>query len=355
MTTLQFFNDNSTGCIDQSTWEEDILINEYDCNKNVNNDEFNDFGINSMFEKKECEHELFKYDQVSFSTVVDCLELDTIDEISLKIKVPNEIYKMLFSFYFITIILKTKSDFIKLVDSSLLDVCFISYLNNHTIEQDESIITIPLIQFNHLEHGYIYKLVKRKNIYISFRNFTNSGFNLVEKQLIDNIKVVFTGKKYYDFNLTNINSTKYYKQLDMNWYNAEYKNTGVYIHQISTKYQYITFSLLKKFNNKDKTSTDDINEYINNQPEIEDVIFQYENLVPWVYDLTYMKKIVLFGINIYILPLYPEFVNTNNIKYYMKNSNNGINEYINSYKIIIKINSLESYNLHLTFFGEWID
>jgi hypothetical protein len=67
-----------------------------------------------------------------------------------------------------------------------------------------------------------------------------------------------------------------------------------------------------------------------------------------------MKKIILFGINTYILPLYPEFINTNNILYYLKNSNNGIDPYTDPYKLIINTNiSTEKYDIYITFIGEW--
>jgi len=39
----------------------------------------------------------------------------------------------------------------------------------------------------------------------------------------------------------------------------------------------------------------------------------------------------------------------------MKNSNNNIDPYIDGYKIIIKINSTELYNLQITFLGSWVD
>jgi len=69
-----------------------------------------------------------------------------------------------------------------------------------------------------------------------------------------------------------------------------------------------------------------------------------------------MKKISLFGINTYIIPLYPEFVNITNALYYMKNSNKGIEPYSDQYKIIIKSNiDSDTYDLHITYFGEWAD
>jgi hypothetical protein len=68
-----------------------------------------------------------------------------------------------------------------------------------------------------------------------------------------------------------------------------------------------------------------------------------------------MNKMVLFGINIYILPLYPEFVNLNNIIYYLKNSENNLNLCNYDYHIKIKTNIVnEDYEIYFSFYGEWI-
>jgi len=352
MTTLQFLNERSTGIIDQSTWDDDVNTNEYYIKKTDKN-EFNDFN-SQLYLDKECEYVLKSEDISRYELQINELDIDVIDNILLKMKVSNEMYKLLFSSYYITIMIPTRSDSIKLVDSSLLNICLISHFNNYNIEEDENIITVPLIQFNHLEYGYLYRELKRKKIYILFRCYSNTEFKLVKFPVLDEIKVIFNGKKYYDYKLLDIKE-KYYKPIDMNWTILEYNIDGNYISRISTQYQFLTFSLIKNFMIND-ISVNDINEYINNQPEIEEIIFQHENTVPWVYDLKYMKKIVICDINVYILPLYPEFINTDNMIYYMKNSSNGIEPYIEPYKIIIKTNIIpESYNLYIGYFGEWCD
>jgi len=348
MTTLQFFNNNSTGKIDQSKWEEEILVNEYECKKVINDDISDD----SLYTEHTCEYDLITDNKIYYSLIIYELELDTIDNISLKITLSDEIYKILFSHYFIRIEIETNEENIILADTTILDICLLSYLNNYKIKEDNNTIIIPLLQFNHLKNGFVYKLIPTNNIIIYFKNECDE-FYIIRKQYIENIKIIFNGKKYNSFNDANIINS-YYKPIDINWNIFSYKPDGIYIKNISTQYQVITFSLIKKFDDK-VIIANEINEFINNQPEIEEISFQHENLVPWVYDITYMKKIVICGVNVYILPLYPEFINVKNILYYMKNSNNNIDPYIDGYKIIIKINSTELYNLHITFLGSWVD
>ena len=70
--------------------------------------------------------------------------------------------------------------------------------------------------------------------------------------------------------------------------------------------------------------------------------------------MKYMMQIELFGVNIYILPLYPEFTNLNNILYYLKHSDNGMEMHMDPYLIKIKTNiTNEKYDLYLSFIGEW--
>ena len=67
-----------------------------------------------------------------------------------------------------------------------------------------------------------------------------------------------------------------------------------------------------------------------------------------------MKEIILFGINIYILPLFPEFTNLENIIYQLKNSNNSIDMFNIDTKMNIKTNTnLDSYHIYLSFVGDW--
>jgi len=345
MTTLQFFNENSTAKINQSEWEEDIYIHDYNSKKSTDIVE-----TNELYIEKECEFELI-HNNDTFFKKINKLEIDTIDKICLKIKMNSEIYRVLFASYHISIGISSYTEMIKLVDSRLLDLCLISYLNNHLIECDENTIIIPIIQFNHITNGYLYRLINNR-IMVNFRDYSNETFNLVEKKIIESIKIIFYGKKYYNFNLKD----NYYKPMDMNWWKFNYNSNGNYISNVSTKYQFITFSLIKQFDLCGKLSINELNEIMDNQPEIEEVSFLYQDKLPWIYDINYMKKITLFGVNIYILPLFPEFINLENILYSMKNSSNSINPYIDRYKIKIKTNIInDQYMLYLTFFGEWID
>jgi hypothetical protein len=329
--------------IDQSNWDEIIYTNEYDTSKEIVKYEFNDFGINGLFTTVEEEYSLDYYTNTQYSTYISELNLDIIDSISLKIKLSNPIDKLLLFGFYIRIHTRAKSDHINILNTNLLDCTLLSYLNNHSIEDDENIITIPLIQFNTLEHGYLYTKTRRKGINVDFDNALSAYFlDSKYDDIITSVKIVFNGRKYYDFNeLMKVSKEKYYKPIDINWFYAPYNPDGVTINGIDTRYQFIVFKLIP-----DK----DYIEFIDNQPIVEKVFFDsYE------YDIKYMKQIILFGVNIYILPLYPEFTNLDNILYYLKNSKNGTELYLNEYKIKIKTNIVnEKYDLYLSFFGEWI-
>jgi hypothetical protein len=138
MTTLDFLNSYSTSIIDQSTWDEEILKNEYDSKKELLKNEYNDFGINGLFTNVEYEYEL-KPDYNYYTKIkqIDKLELDIIDKISLKIEVNNPIDKLLLSkchkyklisFIFICLIIYLHISLI-----SYINIYLISYIYMHLI------------------------------------------------------------------------------------------------------------------------------------------------------------------------------------------------------------------------------
>lgn len=341
MTTLDFLNTYSTSIIDQSTWDDEIFKNEYDSKKEILKYEYNDFGINGLFNKVECEYKL-ESDNYHYTKIkqIDKLELDIIDKISLKIEVNNPIDKLLLSKFNIKIFTRT-DDHEPLICSNIVDLTLLSYLNNEYIEEDENIIIIPIIQFNILEHGYLYEKLNNKIISVIFEDCKSKS------EYINNVKIIFYGRKYYDFNSLMNNSTEiYYKPIDINWFFTKYNSVGHKIRYIDTKYQFIVFKLIKCSNN--------YNEFITNQPIVEEVSFEYERREPFIYDIKYMNQVVLFGINIYILPLYPEFINLNNIVYYLKNSVNNLDLCDEVYRIKIKTNIVnEEYDIYFSFYGEW--
>jgi len=344
MTTLDFLNNNSTSIIDQSKWNDEIFKNEYDSKKEELKNEYNDFGINGLFTNVECENELNPdYNDYTKIKNIDKLNLDIIDKISLKIEVNNPIDKLLLAKFNIKIYTKSVK-YNPLICSNILDLCLLSYLNNEHIEEDDNIITIPIIQFNIFEHGYLYEKLTNKKISVIFE-----CMDITVSKIINKVKIIFYGRKYYDFNsLINYSTETYYKSIDINWYVTKYNSNGNKIKYIDTKYQFIVFKLIK-------CSNDNYDEFINNQPNIEEVSFEYERREPFIYDIKYMNKMVLFGINIYILPLYPEFVNLNNIIYYLKNSENNLNLCNYDYHIKIKTNIVnEDYEIYFSFYGEWI-
>jgi len=342
MTTLDFLNSCSTSIIDQSTWDDDIFKNEYDTKKEQLKYEYNDFGINGLFTNIEKEYELEPdYNHYTKIKKIDKLEIDIIDKISLKIEVNNPIDKLVLSKFNIKIftIVTTHEP---LICSNILDLSLLSYLNNEYIEEDENIFTIPIIQFNILEHGYLYQKLNNKKILVIFESI-----NTVCK-FINNVKIIFYGRKYYDFNSLMNNSTEiYYKPIDINWFFTKYNPDGNKIRYVDTNYQFIVFKLIK-------CSNDNYEEFISNQPIVEEVSFEYESRQPFIYDIKYMNQVVLFGINIYILPIYPEFINLNNILYYLKNSTNNLNLCDEKYRIKIKTNIVnEEYDIYFSFYGEW--
>lgn len=350
MTTLDFFNDFSTTKINQDDWEENIFINEYNDIKYIK-EEYNNFSINNLYSNEEREYDLINYNDLTYKLEIPDLNMDTIDTISLEIKLNDIMQKIILSSFVIRISTKPSIEFIQILDSRLLDACFISYLNNYHINEDENTITIPLIQFNNTDNGYLYNKLRKKKIYINFANHITNIYNLDQNKydnIIDNLKIKFNGKKYYNFDAIDIKD-KYYKPMDMNWYTLSYKKNGISINSTGTKFQFIILSITKDFLNEIE-----IDESLYIQPEIEEIVFQYKDREPWIYDMKYVKKCVLFGINKYIIPFYPEFTNPSNILYYMKNSKNHVESYIDSYKILIKTNIDRSpYNINLTFFGEW--
>jgi len=354
MTTLEFLNNNSSYPIDQTKWDDEILENEYDIDKNIIRNEYNDFGINGMYTNNVNEYKLDKLDKFNniFRYSIDDLEIDIIDKISLKIKLNSNINKLLLFSFYIRIYIKTKKDIITMISTNLLDINLLSYLNNTEIEEDDYLntITIPILQFNTLEYGYLYRKLPKKNIVIIFENAT-LGYTENYKNIIDDVTIIFNGKKYYNFDELIITNDKYYKAIDVYWFFTPYNSNGILIKGIETKYQFIVFKLIKKF-----ASENDINEFINNQPEVYEVSFQHKNNLQWIYDLTYMKKVILFGVNIYILPMYSEFTNLKNMMYYLKTSNNGMDMYMDKYILKVKTNIVdEEYDMYISFFGEFID
>lgn len=342
MTTLDFLNSYSTSIIDQSTWDEQIFKNEYDAKKELLKNEYNDFGINGLFTNVENEYELeTHYNNYTKVKEINKLEIDIIDKISLKIEVNNPIDKLVLSKFNIYINTRGVNQE-PLISSNILDISLLSYLNNEYIEEDENIITIPIIQFNILEHGYLNKKINKK-ISVAFENIMS------ECKFINNVKIIFYGRKYYDFNSLINNSTEiYYKPIDINWFFTKYNPEGNKIRYVDTKYQFIVFKLIKCTNNN-------YDEFISNQPIVEEVSFEYDRREPFIYDIKYMNQVVLFGINIYILPIYPEFINLNNIVYYLKNSTNNLDLCDEKYIIKIKTNIVnEDYDIYFSFYGEWV-
>lgn len=342
MTTLDFLNNYSTDIIDQSTWDDEIFKNDYDSKKEQLKNEYNDFGINGLFTNVKNEYELeTHYNNYTKIKEINKLEIDIIDKISLKIELNNPLDKLVLSKFNIYINTRgVKQE--PLICSNILDISLLSYLNNEYIEEDENIITIPIIQFNILEHGYLYKKINKK-ISVTFESIMS------ECKFINNVKIIFYGRKYYDFNSLINNSTEiYYKPIDINWFFTKYNPEGNKIRYVDTKYQFIVFKLIKCTNNN-------YDEFITNQPIVEEVSFEYERREPFIYDIKYMNKVVLFGINIYILPIYPEFINLNNIVYYLKNSIKNLDLCDEKYIIKIKTNIVnEDYDIYFSFYGEWV-
>jgi hypothetical protein len=347
MTTLEFFNKNSKGVINQLSWDEDVFINDYNSKKDniYAND---DYISNTFYIENSYEFELKKSkNSKSYGYYIDTLDLDMITNISLKINCSIELYKILFVSYIVSISICGKES-TPLTNTNLLNLCLISFLNNYHVEENDNIVTIPIIQFN---NGLLFKNAIQ-GIFICFDDSSSSEFKLVNDKIINSIKIVIHGKKYYDKNVLGFKKD-YFKPYDMNWERLLHNKDGNNISRIETKYKFITFSLIKKFNDNEYLTPNDINEWINNQPEVNRIEFQYKNTTPWVYDISYMKKIVILGINMYIIPLYPEFINLTNILYYLKNSKNGINTN-DTFKLVIKTNlNDENHDLYISYYGEW--
>jgi hypothetical protein len=352
MTTLQFLNRNSSGLIDQSKWDEEIFTNRYDDIKNII--DYNaDFVTNTAYMETVSEYNVKKCENKNCYCIdINNIEFDIIDKISIKINCSSELYKILFTSYFVSLGLY-HNYLVKLIDTSLFNVCLISYLNNHMVEENDNIIDIPIIQFNHYKNGLVCNKIKK--LYFSLGNYSKDYFKLIDHNIINDVKIIIHGKKFYD---NSIRKKLDYKPIDIYWDRFVYNKSGNIINNIETKYKFISLSLVKYYNinTSDLLTSNDINEWLSSQPEIEGISFQYENNIEWEYDIKYMKKISLFGINTYIIPLYPEFVNINNMIYHLKNSNKGIDPYIEPYKLTIKTNiERDKYDIYITFIGEWVE
>jgi hypothetical protein len=332
--------------LNQSNWDEIIFKNEYDCCKELIKYEYNDFSINGMFKIVEEEYQLLqkKFMYTLYTTYIEELNMDIIDKISLKIKLNNPIDKLLLFGFYIRIQTQSRKEIVNLLDTNLLDSSLLSYLNNHHIEENDNIIIIPLIQFNILEHGYLYKKLNKKIIRIFFENTIK-----LYESMIQDVSIVFNGRKYYDFDsLIKLSKEIYYKPIDIKWDVYNYPNDGIKIKDMDTKCKFIIIKLIKHDDNYN------YDEFINNQPNIEEITFEYNSHKIHTYNLKYMQQVVLFDVNIYILPFYPEFTNLSNIVYYLKNSENGIELY-NEYIIKIKTNIVnEKYNIYISSIGEWV-
>jgi hypothetical protein len=113
-----------------------------------------------------------------------------------------------------------------------------SYLNNYRIEENDNILDIPIIQFNHFRNGLVCDKVKK--LYFSLGNYSKEYFKLIDYNIINDVKIIIHGKKFHDKSIVN----KFdYIPIDIYWDRLIYNKNGNIIHSIETKYKFIAFSL----------------------------------------------------------------------------------------------------------------
>jgi hypothetical protein len=350
MTTLEFLNRNSTSKINQNNWDEEIFINQHILKKDelCNEDDF------IFYTEDKFTYEVNKHNNTYYRIGINKndIELDVIDKIELRIDFLDEVYKVLFrTFTVILGIYDYNSYRTKILDANIIDICVLSYLNNHYVEEDNNIITIPLIQFDNKNK---FVLDNDQELIFSIKNYTDDEFILLNSTIMNKVELIISGKKYSNNTILNIKKIKY-NPIDINWNIYNYNKLGICIGRISSKYKCIMFSLVKNFENTKILSPNEVNDWLNNQPEIESITFQYENTIPWEYNIKYMRMIKIFGINSYILPLYSEFIKLDNMLYNLSSSKSYIKPDIDPYKLIIKTDrELEKYNIYISFLGEWL-
>jgi len=358
MTTIDFLKKNSSNFIEQELWEEQILINKYDDTIIKNNeDNYNNFSKNTLNEGDESyEFKLKRLDKSInyFNYTIDNLKLDTINDISLKIKVKENIdfHKLYLLTIMIQISFKINKDIVYLAFSGIFDMCIQSYIKNKKFsinnEDDNNCINIPIVNYAHLQYGYPYK--KQKINITLYNEIYTMIYNL---NFIEDVSIIFSGRRYNNFKEIYIKSDQYnYMDVDTNivQYN-KYRNMIVGLCVLST---FIGFTLIRKFKN---ISKQDIEEYLDNQVQIKSVSLQYKNKEPWIYNLDYMKKIKLYGLDVYILPLFPEYCNFNNILYHLRYTESFLEGYIESINIKIELEQDDNneYDLYINFYGKSIE
>jgi hypothetical protein len=359
MTTIDFIKENSSNFIEQELWEETIINNKYDDIIDNEFDEYNNFSkdlLNNGYEEYEYPLERSKININYYNCIVDKLNLNTIDIISLKIKIKDshDFHKLYLLTMMIQISLKIKRDTIHLAYSNIFDMCIQSYIKNKkniiVNENNDKYIIIPIVNYNHLEYGYPYN--KQKINITLYNEYNTIIFNL---NFIENMSIIFGGKKYNNYNNILI-KTDQYECMDVDTNILSYIKSGNLIGGLCVLSTFIGFTIIKKFELENKISNETINEYLNNQVQINSVSLQYRNKEPWIYNLDYMKKIKLFGLNVYLLPLFPEYCNFNNIIYHMKYTDSYFNTYIEAIKIkIVLEQDYDDYDIYINFYGKPID
>lgn len=359
MSTIDFIKKNSSNFVEQELWEESIINNNYDDIIEMNNNEYNNFSKNTLNEGEE-EYE-FKLERIKnetfyYNCTIDKLKLDTINTISIKIKLKenHDFHKLYLLTMMVQIYLKINRDNVYLAYSNILDMCIQSYIKNKNkvnIEFDENndnYIIIPIVNYNHLKYGYPYK--KQKISITLYNEFHTLIYNI---NFIEDVSIIFSGRRYNNFNEILIKSDQYnYMDVDTNI--LTYNKSGNLICGLCVLSTFIGFTIIKKFGeSSNEMSIQNINEYLDNQVQINSVSIQHGSKEPWIYNLDYMKKIKLFGLNIYLLPLFPEYCNFSNILYHMKYTDSYFYEYIEALKIKIGLeNDNDEYDIYINFYGK---
>jgi hypothetical protein len=358
MSTIDFIKKNSNNFVEQELWEEVIINNKYD-ETIENNNEYNDFSKNTLNEGEdiyEFKLERTTKEMIYYNCIVDKLKLDVINTISIKIKIKEnqDFHKLYLLTMMIQIYLKINRDNIYLAYSNIYDMCIQSYIKNKKniiIDYDKNnnkYIIIPIVNFSHLKHGYPYK--KQKINITLYNEFHTLIYNI---NFIEDVSIIFSGKRYNNSKDIIIKSDQY-NHMDVDTNILTYIKSGNIIGGLCVLSTFIGFTLIKKFGDScNEMSIQNIDEYLDNQVQINSVSLQHGNKEPWIYNLDYMKKIKLFGLNIYLLPLFPEYCNFNNILYHMKHTDSYFNEYIEAIKVkIVLEQDNDEYDLYINFYGK---